>query len=62
MPESNKLIVVRDKLVSRRRAIVESLQSASAELLTADDISRIQNEIDAVDRAIAEEKRAEFRL
>jgi hypothetical protein len=62
MPESNKLIVVRDKLVSRRRAIVESLQSASVELLTADDISRIQNEIDAVDRAIAEEKRAEFRL
>ena len=62
MPESNKLIVVRDKLVSRRRAIVESLQSASIELLAADDISRIQNEIDAVDRAIAEEKRAEFRL
>jgi hypothetical protein len=62
MPESNKLIVVRDKLVSRRRAIVESLQSASVELLAADDISRIQNEIDAVDRAIAEEKRAEFRL
>ena len=62
MPESNKLIVLRDKLVSRRRAIVESLQSASVELLTADDISRIQNEIDAVDRAIAEEKRAEFRL
>ena len=62
MPESNKLIVVRDKLVSRRRAIVESLQSASVEWLAADDISRIQNEIDAVDRAIAEEKRAEFRL
>ncbi|HEY3653640.1 MAG TPA: hypothetical protein VGL34_01525 [Steroidobacteraceae bacterium] len=62
MPESNKLIVVRNKLVSRRRAIVESLQSASVELLAADDISRIQNEIDAVDRAIAEEKRAEFRL
>lgn len=62
MPESNKLIIVRDKLVSRRRAIVESLQSASVELLAADDISRIQNEIDAVDRAIAEEKRAEFRL
>jgi hypothetical protein len=62
MPESNKLIVLRDKLVSRRRAIVESLQSASVELLTAEDISRIQSEIDAVDRAIAEEKRAEFQL
>ena len=62
MPESNKLIVVRDKLVSRRRAIVESLQSASVELLTAEDISRIQSEIDAVDRAIAEEKSAEFQL
>jgi hypothetical protein len=62
MPESNKLIVLRDKLVSRRRAIVESLQSASVELLTAEDISRIQSEINAVDRAIAEEKRAEFQL
>jgi hypothetical protein len=62
MPESNKLLVLRDKLVSRRRAIVESLQSASIESSTGDDISRIQNEIDAVDKAIAEEKRAEFRL
>ena len=62
MPESNKLIVLRDRLVSRRRAIVESLQSASVELLTAEDISRIQSEIDAVDRAIAEEKSAEFQL
>jgi hypothetical protein len=62
MPESNKLIVLRDKLVSRRRAIVESLQSASVELLTAEPISRIHSEIDAVDRVIAEEKRAEFQL
>jgi hypothetical protein len=62
MPESNKLIVLRDKLVSRRRAIVESLQSASVELLTAEAISRIHSEIDAVDRVIAEEKRAEFQL
>jgi hypothetical protein len=62
MPESNKLIVLRDNLVSRRRAMVESLQSASVELLTAEDISRIQSEIDAVDRAIVEEKRAEFQL
>jgi hypothetical protein len=30
------------------------------QMLTADDISRIQGEIDAVDRAIAEEKGAEF--
>jgi hypothetical protein len=60
MPESNKLIVLRGRLVSRRRDIVESLQTASIEKLTADDISRIQGEIDAVDRAIAEEKRAEF--
>jgi hypothetical protein len=62
MPESNKLIVLRDRLVSRRRAIVESLQSASVESLTAEDISRIHSEIDAVDRVIAEEKRAEFQL
>jgi hypothetical protein len=62
MPQSNKLLVLRDKLVSRRRAIVERLRSAPIESSTGDDILRIRNEIDAVDRAIAAEKRAEFRL
>ena len=59
MTESKKLFVLRNKLVGRRRAIVASFQTASIELLTGDAIARIQNAIDAVDRAIADEKRAE---
>jgi hypothetical protein len=62
MTESNKLFVLRDKLVHRRRAIVESFQVASIEVLDGDEIAHIQNEIDAVDRAIADESRAEFRI
>jgi hypothetical protein len=59
MTESKKLFVLRDKLVSRRREIVDSFQTASVELLNADAVAQIQRAIDAVDRAIADEKRAE---
>jgi hypothetical protein len=59
MTESKKLFALRDKLVGRRRAIVESFQSVSSERLTGDAIARIQSAIDAVDRAILEERRAE---
>jgi len=59
MTESKKLFVLREKLVSRRREIVDSYQTASLELLNGDDIAQIQSAIDAVDRAIADEKRAE---
>jgi hypothetical protein len=59
MSESKKLIALRDKLVWRRRAIVDSLQTAVVELLNGDDIMRIQDTIDAVDRAIADELLAE---
>jgi hypothetical protein len=59
MTESKKLFILRNKLVGRRRAIVAGFQNASIELLTGDAIARIQNAIDAVDRAIADEKRAE---
>jgi hypothetical protein len=59
MTESKKLFVLRDKLVSRRREIVDSYQTASLELLNGDIVAQIQNAIDAVDRAIADEKRAE---
>jgi hypothetical protein len=62
MTESTKLFVLREKLVGRRRAIVESFHTASVELLAGDEIARIQREIEAVDRAIAEEKSAEFQL
>lgn len=59
MTESKKLLVLRDKLVWRRREIVDSFQTASVELLNGDVVAQIQNAIDAVDRAIADERRAE---
>ncbi len=59
MTESKKLFVLREKLVSRRREIVDSFQTASQELLNGNTVVQIQNAIDAVDRAIADEKRAE---
>ena len=59
MSESIKLMALRDKLVWRRRAVVDGLESAVAELLNGDDIVRIQGAIDAVDRAIADELLAE---
>jgi len=62
MTESNKLTVLRDKLVRRRRAIVETYQGSTVDRLSGDDIARIQNEIEAVDKAIAEEKCAEFQV
>lgn len=52
MTEGKRLFALRDKLVSRRRAIVESFQTVSSELMTGDAIARIQSAIDAVDRAI----------
>jgi hypothetical protein len=62
MTESQKLSVLRDKLILRRRALVQGIQATPANQLDADDLVRIQNEIEALERAIAEEKRAEFRL
>jgi hypothetical protein len=59
MTESKKLLVLRDKLVSRRREIVDSFQTASVELLNGDAVAQIQSAIDAVDRAIVDERRAE---
>ena len=62
MTESQKLPALRDKLIHRRRALVEGIQVADANQLNGDDLVRVQNEIEAVERAMAEEKRAEFRL
>jgi hypothetical protein len=62
MTESQKLSALRDKLIHRRRALVEGIQVADANQLNGDDLVRVQNEIEAVERAMAEEKRAEFRL
>jgi hypothetical protein len=62
MTESQKLSVLRDKLIRRRRALVEGIQATATSQLDGDDLVRVQNEIEAVERAMAEEKRAEFRL
>jgi hypothetical protein len=62
MTESQKLSALRDKLIRRRRALVEGIQVAGACQLNGDDLLQVQNEIEAVDRAMAEEKGAEFRL
>jgi hypothetical protein len=47
---------LRDKLVIRRRSLVELFQKAAADRLTGDSITRIQDAIEAVDRAIADER------
>jgi hypothetical protein len=62
MTESQKLSVLRDRLIHRRRTLVEGIQATATGQVTGDDLVRIQNEIEAVERAMAEEKRAEFRL
>jgi hypothetical protein len=62
MTESQKLSVLRDQLVRRRRAMVEGIKATVTSELNGDDLVRVQNEIEAVERAMAEEKRAEFRL
>ena len=55
MNEIEKLTTLREKLVARRRSLVESLQKAAPERLTGDSIMRIQSAIEAVDRAIEDE-------
>jgi hypothetical protein len=62
MTESQKLSILRDKLIHRRRALVEGIQVADTSLLNGDDLVQVQNEIEAVERAMAEEQRAEFRV
>ena len=57
MTELDNLISLRRKLVSRRRMLVESLRKTAPELLSGESIARIQSAIEAVDRAIEEERR-----
>jgi len=45
MTESQKLSVLRDKLIRRRRALVEGIQAADTAQLKGDDLVRVQNEI-----------------
>jgi hypothetical protein len=54
--EIEKLINLREKLVIRRRSIVEGFQKAAPDRLTGDSITHIQSAIEAVDRAIQDER------
>jgi hypothetical protein len=62
MTESQKLSVLRDELIRRRRVLVEGIPATPTGQFNGDDLMRVQDEIEAVERAMAEEKRAEFRL
>jgi hypothetical protein len=61
MIESRKLIALRSQLLRSRRVIVDRFQDAITEQLNGDDIARIQDAIDAADRAIADEILAEYK-
>jgi hypothetical protein len=59
MTEIEKLTVLRDKLIARRRTLVESFQRVPPERLTGESITEIQGAIEAVNRAIEDETHAE---
>ena len=61
MTERRKLIALRGELIRRRRAIVDRFQEAITGQSNGDDIARIQDAIDAADRAIADEILAEYK-
>lgn len=55
MTEHEKLLILRKKLVSRRRTLVDSFVATPLEQLTGEAISRIQSAIHAVDQALEDE-------
>jgi hypothetical protein len=59
MSEIEKLTALRNKLVARRRTLVDDLQRAVPELLNGESIMQIQSAIEAVNRAMEDETRAE---
>jgi hypothetical protein len=59
MTEIEKLTALRNKLVARRRALVDDLQRAVPELLNGESIMQIQSVIEAVNKVIEDETRAE---
>jgi len=58
MTDIEKLTSRREKLVAGRRSPVASLQRVAPEQLSGESISRIQNAIETVTRAIEEEARS----
>ena len=59
MSETQKLLILRGKLIARRRLLAENYQKIPLEQLTGESLAHIQEAIDAVDRAIADERRTE---
>jgi hypothetical protein len=59
MNQTQKLEVLRDKLIARRRSLIDGIWQTAPEHLTGDGITRIQEAIDAVNRALDQETRAE---
>lgn len=59
MTEIEKLTALRSKLIARRRTLVDDLQRAVPELLNGESIMQIQSAIEAVNRAMEDETRAE---
>jgi hypothetical protein len=53
--EIEKLTRLREKLVVRRRSLVERFQRVDPDRLTGESIVRIQSAIESVDRAIDDE-------
>ena len=62
MTEIEKLNALRNRLVARRRALVDDLQRAVPELLNGESIMQIQSAIEAVNRALQDETRAQQSL
>jgi hypothetical protein len=54
MTESQKLSVLRGTLIHRRRYLVERIQVILTNRLDGDDLARVQKQIEAVERAMAE--------
>lgn len=61
MSETHNLTALRSKLVARRRQLVETQASAPADHVIPESIWKIQEAIEAVGRALADENDQEFR-
>lgn len=60
MTELDNLTTLRRKLVTRRRMLVDAFQKTAPEQMSGESIARIQSAIEAVDRAIEEERHVQL--
>jgi hypothetical protein len=61
MSEMKNLAALRTKLVARRRQLVEAEATIPVDKVTGESIARIQEVIDAVDRALTDESEEAMR-